>query len=252
MKATEHNINFVVSSQERDKNTTKQPTSTERYFGKYKNKLICYTVIAFWHDTRHDVWRTTWHDMTWHGMAYDTIYDIIRYMIYTIYDVIYDIWCDTRYTIWYNMIYDTIYDIRYDTIYDMIWYDMIYDTIWYDMIYDMIWYICQLQLGCHPVAAVQYTFTHKQYTEQHNQFRNSAGRALSLRVIPCHLAYSWGKKHRKVAKKCQLARWKQNIQTRTFILCYAWEIWTLVYKLEGKTFKYRNWLLETRCKKSPD
>jgi hypothetical protein len=29
-------------------------------------------------------------------------------------------------------------------------------------------YIYYLQLGCHPVAAVQYTFTHKQYTEQHN------------------------------------------------------------------------------------
>jgi hypothetical protein len=27
----------------------------------------------------------------------------------------------------------------------------------------MIWYICQLQLGWHPVAVVQYTFTHKQY-----------------------------------------------------------------------------------------
>ena len=25
-----------------------------------------------------------------------------------------------------------------------------------------------MQLGSHPVAAVQYTFTHKQYTEQHN------------------------------------------------------------------------------------
>ena len=29
--------------------------------------------------------------------------------------------------------------------------------------------ICQLQLGWHPVAAVQYTFTHKQYKEQHRQ-----------------------------------------------------------------------------------
>jgi len=56
--------------------------------------------------------------------------------------------------IWYGM-------IRYDMIY-MIWY-----MIWYDMIYDKIWYICKLQLGCHPVAAIQYTFTHKQYTE-HN------------------------------------------------------------------------------------
>jgi hypothetical protein len=38
-----------------------------------------------------------------------------------------------------------------------------YDTIWY-----MIWYICKLQLGWHPVAVVQYTFTNKQYTE-HNE-----------------------------------------------------------------------------------
>ena len=29
--------------------------------------------------------------------------------------------------------------------------------------------ICYLQLGWHPVAAVQYTFTHKQYTEQHSE-----------------------------------------------------------------------------------
>ena len=29
------------------------------------------------------------------------------------------------------------------------------------------WYIYQLQLGCHPVTVVQYTFTHKQYIEQH-------------------------------------------------------------------------------------
>jgi len=29
-------------------------------------------------------------------------------------------------------------------------------------------YICYLQLCWHPVAAVQYTFTHKQYTEKHN------------------------------------------------------------------------------------
>ena len=35
------------------------------------------------------------------------------------------------------------------------------------MQYDMVWYICQLQLGKHPVAVVQYTFTHKQYIKQH-------------------------------------------------------------------------------------
>jgi hypothetical protein len=59
-----------------------------------------------------------------------------------------------------------------------------------------------LQLGCHPVAAVQYTFTHRtvatrwqQYsthlhTEQHKTFRKSAGRALSLRVLPWHFPYN--------------------------------------------------------------
>ena len=59
--------------------------------------------------------------------------------------------------IWYDMIHDDIYDI----LYDVILYDMIYDTIWY-MIYLLI------AIGLHPLAAVQYTFTHKQNTEQHN------------------------------------------------------------------------------------
>jgi hypothetical protein len=79
--------------------------------------------------------------------------------------------------IWYDMIW-----------YDMIWYDMIwYDMIWYDMIwYDMIWYdmwydiSVKLQLGCHPVAVVQYTFTQtvhrttqkKQYIEQQKYGRS--------------------------------------------------------------------------------
>jgi len=48
------------------------------------------------------------------------------------------------------------------------------------------------------VAAVQYTFTHKQYTEQHNSLiGNSVGRALSLRVIPWHLSYNSGKSTEK-------------------------------------------------------
>jgi hypothetical protein len=33
----------------------------------------------------------------------------------------------------------------------------------------MIRYICLLQLGSPPVAAAQYTFTHKEYTEQQNE-----------------------------------------------------------------------------------
>jgi len=35
-------------------------------------------------------------------------------------------------------------------------------TLWYGY-----WYIYLLQLDCHPVAVVQRTFTHKQYTERH-------------------------------------------------------------------------------------
>jgi hypothetical protein len=37
-------------------------------------------------------------------------------------------------------------------------------------------YIWGLQLGWHPVAAVQYTFTHKQYIEQHNLFTTNLTR----------------------------------------------------------------------------
>ena len=48
-----------------------------------------------------------------------------------------------------------------------------------------------MQLGCHPVAVVQYTITLKQYTERHKTkntlktqtFWKSAGRAPSLRVM---------------------------------------------------------------------
>jgi hypothetical protein len=34
--------------------------------------------------------------------------------------------------------------------------------------YYYYYYICLLQLGGHPVAVVQNTFTYKQYTERHN------------------------------------------------------------------------------------
>jgi len=56
------------------------------------------------------------------------------------------------------------------------------------------------------VALVQYTFTHKQYTKQHNRHKqysyieqqsspisNSADRIPSLRGIPWYLPYNWGK-----------------------------------------------------------
>ena len=66
--------------------------------------------------------------------------------------------------------------VWYDMIYDMMWYDMIwYDMIWYDMIwYDMIWYICQLQLGKHPVAVVQYTMAAVQYSGNSDNYMDTA------------------------------------------------------------------------------
>ena len=65
--------------------------------------------------------------------------------------------------------------------------------IWYD-----IWCICWLQLGWHPVAVVQYAFTHKQYTEQHNHLiGKSKGRAPSLRVVYPGICLTTEEKARK-------------------------------------------------------
>jgi hypothetical protein len=93
--------------------------------------------------------------MTWYDkIRYDMMWcDMIYYMMW--YDVIYDMmWCDM---IWYM--------IRCD----MLWYDIRYDVIWCGMIwYDDIIYLL-LQLGWQPVAVVQYTFTPKEYIEQHNE-----------------------------------------------------------------------------------
>jgi len=60
------------------------------------------------------------------------------------------------------------------------------------------------------VEVVQYTFTHKQCTEQHHRhkqyiekhnslkkIRKSADRAASLRGVPWHLLYNWGKRTEK-------------------------------------------------------
>jgi hypothetical protein len=74
-------------------------------------------------------------------------------------------------------------------------------TLTFDMIY-------LTAIGWHSVAVVQYTFTHKQYIEQYNRheqyieqhislIRKSADRAPSLRVIPWHLPYNWGKSTEK-------------------------------------------------------
>ena len=64
------------------------------------------------------------------------------------------------------------------------------------------------------MAVVQYTFTHKQYTEQHKthniqnntKIRKSADRAPSMRVLPWHLFYSWGKSTEKLRCVCPSVR----------------------------------------------
>ena len=44
-----------------------------------------------------------------------------------------------------------------------------------------------MQLGCHPVAVVQYTFTNKQYTERHktNNTQNDTKIFGRVRAVSC-------------------------------------------------------------------
>ena len=39
-----------------------------------------------------------------------------------------------------------------------------------------------MQLCCHPVAVVQYTFTHKQFTEQDNETEYTDGTYITIRI----------------------------------------------------------------------
>jgi hypothetical protein len=115
----------------------------------------CFISIGANHIRSYLQWRdVTWRDVTWRDVTWRDV-----------------TWRDAarRGVSWRDTIHDTWWYIWYDMIwYDMIWYDMIWYMIWYDMIWYMIWYICWLPLGCHPVAGVQYTFTHKQYIELYN------------------------------------------------------------------------------------
>ena len=97
---------------------------------------------------------------------------------------------------------------------DMIWYDMIwYDMIWYDMIwYDMIWYLfnriwVDTRWQHHTTHLQQKLHTiHREYNS------GSAGRAPSLRVIPWHLPYNWGKSTKKTSVR--VAQYKNNEQAQ--------------------------------------
>jgi len=152
-----------------------------------------------WHDIYDTIRYMICYEMIW----YDMIWYMIRYDMIS-YEMIWNdkIWYDT----WYDMIWKAMiwYDmIRYDTRY-MIWY-MIYDMIRYDIWYDMK---CLTAIVFTPggSSTVQiYTQTihiqhnrHKQYIEQHNSLiRKNVDRATSLRGIPWHLPYSWGKSTEK-------------------------------------------------------
>ena len=137
------------------------------------------------------------------------------------------------YMIWYDMIwYNTIDTIRYDMIYDMIWYDMIwYDMIWYGMIwYHMTYLLTAIGLTPGGSSSVHiYTQTIHRTTQltqtirRKIQITNWEECGLCSVFATNTLAFAWQmrKKHGKtsvsVAEECQLARWKRNIQNRTYI-----------------------------------
>jgi hypothetical protein len=220
--------------------------------------MIWYDMIWLY-DIWYDMIRYMIYDMVWYDIyyvRYDIWYDMLYMVWYGMirYDMIYDI-CGM---IWYNMIwlYDMIrYDIWHDRIWCDIWYGMIryiwctiwYDIIWYDMIY-MVWYDIwyDIFVNCNWVA------TRRQQNETHihtnstqndtkqtihritQKFWKSAGRAPSLRVLPWHLPYNWGKKHGKPSVKGQVHNALQYIvaqrslkieyQTPKFLVCYLIQI----------------------------
>ena len=78
------------------------------------------------------------------------------------------------------------------------------------------------------MAVIQYTFTHKQYIEQHNEQQNNTINNSNWEECgPCPVFASYtlafalqlrkkhGKTSVKTAEECQLVRWKKNIQNRT-------------------------------------
>jgi hypothetical protein len=94
-----------------------------------------------------------WCDMIYYMIWY-IIYDMIRY------DICDMMWCEVMW-----------YDILNDIWYDKVWYDVIWHMI-YIIWCDVMWYMIYLTaMGWHPVAVVQYTFTHKQYIEQHSRHK---------------------------------------------------------------------------------
>jgi hypothetical protein len=97
----------------------------------------------------------------------------------------------------------------------------------------LIWYIVLTVTGLTPSGSSTvhiYTHTHTQYREEHNWHKQYIEQHKKFgRVRTCSIfagftlafALQLRKKHGKtsvrVAEKCQMARWKGNIQNRTYI-----------------------------------
>jgi len=60
----------------------------------------------------------------------------------------------------------SLWDVMCEMCILYMWYTYVWYDIWYDMWYDVIWY--DISVNCSwVVTRWQYTFTHKQYIEQH-------------------------------------------------------------------------------------
>jgi hypothetical protein len=128
--------------------------------------------------------------------VYDRFYDplCINFMIW------YMIWSILRslvHKLWYDIWYDRFYDpscIKFD---DMIWSILrsLVHELWYDIWHNMIWYD-DISVNCSwlPPGGSSSVHIYTQTVHRTTQkFKKSAGRAPSLRVIPWHLPYNWGK-----------------------------------------------------------
>ena len=85
-----------------------------------------------------------------------------------------------------------------------------------------------MQLVWHPLAVVQYTFTHKQYIEQH-VIRKSAGHSPPLWVLPWHLPWNWVKSTEKTQSVWNI--WCCYLENPKNFFCYRWTLncWFRMY-----------------------
>ena len=85
-----------------------------------------------------------------------------------------------------------------------------------------------MQLVWHPVAVVQYTFTHKQYIEQH-AIRKSAGRSSPLPVLLWHLPWKWGKSTEKSQSEWNICCCYLENTNNSFRCRWTLNYWFIMY-----------------------